>query len=122
MNAMTPPLSSPESQPATRTGAQLVVDTLAALGRSGLFLVNVLFGRARFGNGWTLLVKQLHAVGVLSLAIVLVQARRCEQRLRERPYMPAPAISHRRESSYSSCAPAAERAAARTSRMPVAPP
>ena len=29
------------------------LDTLAALGRSGLFLVNVLFGRARFGNGWT---------------------------------------------------------------------
>ncbi|HIQ53131.1 MAG TPA: lipid asymmetry maintenance ABC transporter permease subunit MlaE [Pseudomonas pachastrellae] len=48
------------------------LDTLAALGRSGLFLVNVLFGRARFGNGWTLLVKQLHAVGVLSLAIIVV--------------------------------------------------
>ncbi|MEB3733605.1 lipid asymmetry maintenance ABC transporter permease subunit MlaE [Halopseudomonas pachastrellae] len=48
------------------------LDTLAALGRSGLFLVNVLFGRARFGNGWALLVKQLHAVGVLSLAIIVV--------------------------------------------------
>ncbi|WP_370177632.1 acetolactate synthase 2 catalytic subunit [Alteriqipengyuania sp.] len=31
MNAMTQPLPSQESQPATRTGAQLVVDTLAAL-------------------------------------------------------------------------------------------
>ncbi|MAG65129.1 MULTISPECIES: lipid asymmetry maintenance ABC transporter permease subunit MlaE [Pseudomonas] len=48
------------------------LDTLAALGRSGLFLINVLFGRARFGNGWTLLVKQLHAVGVMSLAIIVV--------------------------------------------------
>jgi len=37
MNAMTQPLSSPESQPATRTGAQLVVDTLAALGVECVF-------------------------------------------------------------------------------------
>ncbi|GGE48618.1 ABC transporter permease [Halopseudomonas oceani] len=48
------------------------LDTITALGRSGLFLVNVLFGRARFGNAWALLIKQLHSVGVLSLAIIVV--------------------------------------------------
>ena len=37
MNAMTQPIASPESQPATRTGAQLVVDTLAALGVDCVF-------------------------------------------------------------------------------------
>ncbi len=37
MNAMTQPLPSQESQPATRTGAQLVVDTLAALGVECVF-------------------------------------------------------------------------------------
>lgn len=48
------------------------LDTVVALGRSGVFLMNVLLGRARFGNGWALLLKQLHAVGVLSLAIIIV--------------------------------------------------
>lgn len=37
MNTMTQPLHSPQSQPATRTGAQLVVDTLAALGVDCVF-------------------------------------------------------------------------------------
>ena len=32
MTAMTTPAPSPEIEPATRTGAQLVVDTLGALG------------------------------------------------------------------------------------------
>ena len=37
MNTMTQPMHSPQSQPATRTGAQLVVDTLAALGVDCVF-------------------------------------------------------------------------------------
>ena len=37
MNTMTQPMPSQESQPATRTGAQLVVDTLAALGVECVF-------------------------------------------------------------------------------------
>ncbi|MDH2244086.1 lipid asymmetry maintenance ABC transporter permease subunit MlaE [Stutzerimonas stutzeri] len=50
--------------------AGLVV--LAALGRSTIFLVHVLFGRSALHNGFSLLVKQLYSVGVLSLAIVVV--------------------------------------------------
>ncbi|MBD58943.1 MAG: acetolactate synthase 2 catalytic subunit [Citromicrobium sp.] len=37
MNAMTQPISSPDIEPATRTGAQLVVDTLEALGVECVF-------------------------------------------------------------------------------------
>jgi len=37
MNAMTQPIPSTQTQPATRTGAQLVVDTLAALGVECVF-------------------------------------------------------------------------------------
>ncbi|PAU89789.1 ABC transporter permease [Pseudomonas sp. WN033] len=48
------------------------LDVLAATGRSGVFLFNALAGRSRFGNGFQLLVKQLYAVGVLSLAIIVV--------------------------------------------------
>ncbi|AQZ93433.1 lipid asymmetry maintenance ABC transporter permease subunit MlaE [Halopseudomonas phragmitis] len=48
------------------------LDVLAATGRSGVFLFNALVGRSRFGNGFQLLVKQLYAVGVLSLAIIVV--------------------------------------------------
>ena len=48
------------------------LDVLAALGRSTLFLVHALFGRGGFDNGLTLLCKQLYAVGVLSLAIIVV--------------------------------------------------
>ena len=45
------------------------LDTITALGRSGLFLVNVMFGRASFGNGWALLVKQLHAIMPLGVQL-----------------------------------------------------
>jgi phospholipid/cholesterol/gamma-HCH transport system permease protein len=48
------------------------LDVLAALGRSTIFLVHVLFGRSGLRNGFSLLVKQLYSVGVLSLAIVVV--------------------------------------------------
>ncbi|UAW97826.1 lipid asymmetry maintenance ABC transporter permease subunit MlaE [Halopseudomonas nanhaiensis] len=48
------------------------LDVLAALGRSGIFLFLALFGRARFGNGWQLLLRQLFSVGVLSLPIIIV--------------------------------------------------
>ena len=43
-----------------------------ARGRSTLFLMHALFGRTGVGQGFHLLVKQLYAVGVLSLAIIVV--------------------------------------------------
>ncbi|SDR75110.1 phospholipid/cholesterol/gamma-HCH transport system permease protein [Halopseudomonas litoralis] len=48
------------------------LDVVAAIGRSGIFLFQALAGRSRYGNGFTLLLKQLYAVGVLSLAIIIV--------------------------------------------------
>lgn len=48
------------------------IDVLVTLGRSGLFLLGALFGRGGTGNGFQLLVKQLHSVGVMSLAIIVV--------------------------------------------------
>ncbi|SDK87572.1 lipid asymmetry maintenance ABC transporter permease subunit MlaE [Pseudomonas indica] len=48
------------------------LDVVEAMGRSTLFLLHVLFGRDGAGNGFQLLVKQLYAVGVLSLAIIVV--------------------------------------------------
>jgi phospholipid/cholesterol/gamma-HCH transport system permease protein len=48
------------------------IDVLVTLGRSGLFLLGALFGRGSSGNGFQLLVKQLHSVGVMSLAIIVV--------------------------------------------------
>ncbi|MCU1715651.1 lipid asymmetry maintenance ABC transporter permease subunit MlaE [Pseudomonas sp. 5P_3.1_Bac2] len=48
------------------------IDVLVSLGRSGLFLLRALFGRGSSGNGFQLLVKQLHSVGVMSLAIIVV--------------------------------------------------
>ena len=48
------------------------LDVLEALGRSTIFLVHVLFGRNRLGNGFQRLVKQLYSVGVMSLAIIVV--------------------------------------------------
>jgi|TARA_R110000751_G_scaffold77159_2_gene155608 phospholipid/cholesterol/gamma-HCH transport system permease protein len=48
------------------------LDTVSALGRSGIFLSNALLGRTRFGNSFALLLKQLYSVGVLSLAITIV--------------------------------------------------
>jgi phospholipid/cholesterol/gamma-HCH transport system permease protein len=51
-----------------RTG----IDVLVSLGRSGLFLLHALVGRSAAGNGFQLLVRQLHSVGVLSLPIIVV--------------------------------------------------
>ncbi|QJD60465.1 lipid asymmetry maintenance ABC transporter permease subunit MlaE [Pseudomonas sp. gcc21] len=48
------------------------LDVVAALGRSGIFLFQSLAGRSRFGNALGLLVRQLYAVGVLSLVIIVV--------------------------------------------------
>lgn len=48
------------------------LDTLQSLGRAGIFLARVLFGRGGPGSGMHLLVKQLYSVGVMSLAIVVV--------------------------------------------------
>jgi phospholipid/cholesterol/gamma-HCH transport system permease protein len=48
------------------------IDVVMSLGRSGLFLLHALVGRSQAGNGFQLLVKQLHSVGVLSLPISVV--------------------------------------------------
>ena len=48
------------------------LDVVEALGRSSLFLVHALFGRNGAGSFLQLLIKQLYAVGVLSLAIIIV--------------------------------------------------
>ncbi|WAJ36735.1 lipid asymmetry maintenance ABC transporter permease subunit MlaE [Pseudomonas sp. GOM7] len=48
------------------------IDVVATLGRSVLFLGHAVFGRSRAGKPLQLLIKQLYAVGVLSLAIIVV--------------------------------------------------
>lgn len=48
------------------------IDVVATLGRSVLFLVGALVGRNRAGRPLQLLIKQLFAVGVMSLAIIVV--------------------------------------------------
>lgn len=48
------------------------LETLASLGRATLFLLGVLFGVSRPLDAFRLLVRQIYAVGVLSLAIIVV--------------------------------------------------
>ncbi|MCY1345682.1 putative phospholipid ABC transporter permease protein MlaE [compost metagenome] len=48
------------------------IDVVAALGKSTIFLLRALFGGGSLGNGMQLLIKQLHAVGVMSLVIIVV--------------------------------------------------
>ncbi len=48
------------------------LDVVAGLGRAGVFLFQSLTGRSNFGNAFSLLIKQLYAVGVMSLAIIIV--------------------------------------------------
>lgn len=48
------------------------IDMVAVLGRSGIFLVHALLGRGVIGGGFQLLLRQLHSVGVMSLAIIVV--------------------------------------------------
>ncbi|QSP94524.1 lipid asymmetry maintenance ABC transporter permease subunit MlaE [Marinobacter salinisoli] len=48
------------------------LDVVASLGRAGQFLFGVLAGIPRPSTGFPLLLKQLYAVGVLSLVIVVV--------------------------------------------------
>ncbi|NQD94854.1 lipid asymmetry maintenance ABC transporter permease subunit MlaE [Pseudomonas sp. CrR25] len=48
------------------------IDVLATLGRSTLFLLRAMFGRNASNNALQLLIKQLYAVGVMSLAIIVV--------------------------------------------------
>ncbi|MGP4844606.1 lipid asymmetry maintenance ABC transporter permease subunit MlaE [Marinobacter sp. 1Y8] len=49
-----------------------VLDTLASLGRATEFLFRSLFAVPQVSTGFPLLVRQLYAVGVLSLAIIVV--------------------------------------------------
>ena len=48
------------------------LDVVQALGRSTVFLFHALLGRKGAGSSIQLLIKQLYAVGVLSLAIIVV--------------------------------------------------
>lgn len=48
------------------------LDVIAAIGRAGIFLFHALAGRSNFGNVFGLLLRQLYAVGVMSLAIIIV--------------------------------------------------
>jgi phospholipid/cholesterol/gamma-HCH transport system permease protein len=48
------------------------LETLESIGRSGVFLFDALVGIPRLRVGFPLLIKQLFAVGVLSLPIILV--------------------------------------------------
>lgn len=48
------------------------LDVIAGIGRAGIFLFQSLTGRSNFGNTFGLLLKQLQAVGVMSLAIIIV--------------------------------------------------
>ncbi len=48
------------------------LDVVATLGRSCIFLLRALFGRNGAGKPLQLLIKQLYAVGVMSLAIIVV--------------------------------------------------
>jgi phospholipid/cholesterol/gamma-HCH transport system permease protein len=49
-----------------------VIDTIGGLGRATLFLGHALFSRGGLSGGFSLLVRQLYSVGVLSLAIIVV--------------------------------------------------
>ena len=51
---------------------RLGLDVLAAVGRAGVFLLHALAGRSNYGSGFNLLCRQLYAVGVLSLPIIIV--------------------------------------------------
>ncbi|AYC34234.1 lipid asymmetry maintenance ABC transporter permease subunit MlaE [Pseudomonas cavernae] len=48
------------------------IDVVAALGKSTIFLVRAMFGHNGQGHWLQLLIKQLYAVGVLSLVIIVV--------------------------------------------------
>ena len=48
------------------------IDVVGTLGRSLIFLLRALFGRGNTGHSWQLLTKQLYAVGVMSLSIIVV--------------------------------------------------
>lgn len=48
------------------------IDAVTTLGRATVFLLRALFGRNSAGSPLQLLIKQLYAVGVMSLAIIVV--------------------------------------------------
>lgn len=48
------------------------LDRLAVLGRATVMLAQAILGRSRVGVSWRLTLTQVHAVGVLSLSIILV--------------------------------------------------
>jgi phospholipid/cholesterol/gamma-HCH transport system permease protein len=53
---------------------RIVIDTCASIGRSGLFLAQVLVRKPRIRRSFPLLVHELFSVGILSLPIILVSA------------------------------------------------
>ncbi|OXS22070.1 lipid asymmetry maintenance ABC transporter permease subunit MlaE [Pseudomonas rhodesiae] len=55
-----------------RLFGQSGIDIVEVLGRSTIFLFHALLGRGGIGGGFGLLIKQLHAVGVMSLVIIVV--------------------------------------------------
>ncbi len=55
-----------------RNLGRLAIHTVSVLGRSGVFLAQSLIGVPDVRNGFPLLLKQLYAVGVLSLVIIVV--------------------------------------------------
>ncbi|MDP5325503.1 MAG: lipid asymmetry maintenance ABC transporter permease subunit MlaE [Litorivicinaceae bacterium] len=48
------------------------LDRIAVLGRATVMLAQAIFGRSQVGVSWRLTLAQVHAVGVLSLSIILV--------------------------------------------------
>lgn len=51
---------------------QIGLELLMSLGRSGLFLTDILIRKPRFKKSFPLLVEQLYFIGVLSLAIIIL--------------------------------------------------
>jgi phospholipid/cholesterol/gamma-HCH transport system permease protein len=55
-----------------RLFGRAAIDAVGVLGRSGLFLMHALVGRGSVSGSFTLLMRQLYSVGVMSLLIVVV--------------------------------------------------
>lgn len=55
-----------------RLFGRAAIDIVTVLGRSGIFLSHALLGRGGVGGSFSLLIKQLYSVGVMSLVIIVV--------------------------------------------------
>ncbi|RMQ43603.1 Toluene tolerance proteinTtg2B [Pseudomonas cichorii] len=55
-----------------RLFGRAAIDIVTVLGRSGIFLGHALVGRGGIGGSFSLLIKQLYSVGVMSLVIIVV--------------------------------------------------